>query len=188
MPGSEPLRTIAFLRAVNVGGRFVKMAQLAEHFRTLGYQDVETFINSGNVIFRSDATAPASIGEALKVGLEPLLGFDTEAFVRTEPELYSLVERAKPYQARVSPPGEVNIAFLHHPLTAGQIASLDALRSPVDEFEIAGNEVFWLCQCGQSNSRFSNAVFERKLRIRTTFRRFSMLERLAEQLRDGGSR
>lgn len=182
------LRYVAFLRAINVGGRFVKMGELAGHFRTLGYTRVETFINSGNVIFSASAGNSSSIEEALKAGLEPLLGFGTEAFVRTEAEVHSLTARAKPYQARVSPPGEVNIAFLHSPLAPGQIGTLNTLRSEQDEFEVAEWEIFWLCQCGQSDSKFSNAVFERKLKTRTTIRRLSMLERLSEQLRGGGSK
>jgi uncharacterized protein (DUF1697 family) len=42
---------VAFLRAINVGGRFIKMAELAAHFESLGLADVSTYINSGNVLF-----------------------------------------------------------------------------------------------------------------------------------------
>ena len=53
-------RYIAFLRAVNVGGRIVKMDELREHFAAAGFSDVETFIASGNVIFSSSAKSTAA--------------------------------------------------------------------------------------------------------------------------------
>ncbi len=49
---------VAFLRAINVGGRFLKMAALAEHCRALGLADVQTYINSGNVIFLPQPLTP----------------------------------------------------------------------------------------------------------------------------------
>jgi uncharacterized protein (DUF1697 family) len=180
-------RYVAFLRAINVGGRFVKMADLAQHFRTLGHTDVQTFIASGNVIFRSRARSATTLAQALADGLEPLLGYRTEAFVRTDDELQALAARAAAQQvahrARVGPQGEVNVALLKQPLSPTQAAALAGLRTELDDFAHSGCEVYWLCQSKQSDSKFSNALFERKLTTKTTFRRASMLERLAAQLR-----
>ena len=62
-------------------------------------------------------------------------------------------------------------------------AALEGLRTDLDDFTHSGSEVFWLCKSKQSDSKFSNALFERKLGAKTTIRRASMLERLAEPLR-----
>lgn len=180
-------RYVAFLRAINVGGRFVKMADLAQHFQTLGHAEVQTFIASGNVIFRSRARSSNALAQALADGLEPLLAFRSEAFVRSDAEVQALAQRAAAQQvahrAAVGPQGEVNVAMLAQPLSPAQIAAFEGLRTGLDDFTHSGSEVFWLCKSKQSDSKFSNALFERKLGAKTTIRRASMLERLAEQLR-----
>ncbi len=180
-------RYVAFLRAINVGGRFIKMADLARHFETIGHSDVQTFIASGNVIFRSRARSASALAQAIADGLEPLLGYRSEAFVRGDAEVQTLAQRAAAQQvahrAAVGPQGEVNVALLAQPLSPAQAAALEGLRTDLDDFTHSGSEVFWLCKSKQSDSKFSNALFERKLGAKTTIRRSSMLERLAEQLR-----
>ena len=180
-------RCVVFLRAINVGGRFVKMADLAMHCTALGLTDVQTFIASGNVIFRSHTRSTSTLAKAIEDGLEPLLGFRSDAFVRTDNELHAIAQRAMSYQASfrasVAPQGEVNVAMLARPLSPMQVAALAGLRSDLDDFAHLGTEVYWLCKSKQSDSKFSNAVFERKLGAKATFRRSSMLERLAGQLR-----
>jgi len=83
---------------------------------------------------------------------------------------------------QVGAEGEVNVIFVHRPLTPAQQALLADLSSNVDTFHCLGREAFWLCQCRQSDSRFSNAVFEHKLGLSATFRRANMLERLCTQV------
>ncbi|RZU02329.1 DUF1697 domain-containing protein [Rivibacter subsaxonicus] len=174
---------VAFLRAINVGGRFLKMSALAEHFRSLGHADARTYINSGNVVFSSRARKSDALALALTQGLEPLLGFRSEAFVRSRAEVDAIAARALGHASEVPSLKEVNVAFLDAPLDASQLAELLALRTEVDSFSTEGREVYWLCRVGQSESKFSNAVFERRLRLRTTFRRATMLEGLSSMLR-----
>lgn len=176
---------IAFLRAINVGGRFIKMAALAAHVRSLGHSDVSTYINSGNLIFRSGSKSPERLAAALEAGLAPRLGFETAAFVRSVPQLGAVVERAATFKAAVPVGGDLNVAFLKAPLNEAQRAALQLLRSDIDDFAPGGQELLWICRHKQSDSKFSNAVLERKLRLVTTFRRVSMLETLAAELAAG---
>jgi uncharacterized protein (DUF1697 family) len=179
------IRHVAFLRAINVGGRFLKMAALAEHFRTLGCADVTTFLNSGNVLFRH-RDASDRLAVRLADGLEPLLGYRSDVFLRTESEVLALAKRGAALLETVPADGDVNVALLDAPLSKEQKAALAALRTDLDDFTAKGREVWWLCQSRQSASKFSNAVFERKLKTRTTFRRASMLVKLAEVLKGSG--
>ncbi len=174
---------VAFLRAVNVGGRYIKMAALAQHFQDLGFADARTFINSGNVIFSSTAQDLAALAARLQLQLEPLLGFKSEVFVRPADSIHAMAFRGREHMQRVGDRGEVNVAFLAAPLNAEQVAATQAWKSDIDDFELDALEIFWLCQGRQTDSKFSNAALERKLKIRTTFRRISMLENLSQQLR-----
>lgn len=174
--------TIAFLRAINVGGRFLKMAALQAHFETLGCEGVRTCINSGNVIFETRARKLETLAATLEDGLEPLLGFRSEVFLRTPAQVRAIAQHATAQRAAVPPEGEVNVAFLKAPLTAAQAEALATLKTTLDDFAVQGTEVYWLCRGRQSDSKFSNASFERRLQLRTTFRRQRMLVGLAETL------
>lgn len=173
---------VAFLRAINVTGRFVKMQALADAFHTLGHTDARTHINSGNVLFTSARRSPGPLAQALEEALEPLLGFRTEVFLRSAAEVRAIAARAAALGAALPPGGEVNVCFLRAAPAPAQTAAVLALRSPVDDFELAGAELYWLCRARQSDSRFSNAVLERTLGARSTLRRASMLQGLAARL------
>jgi uncharacterized protein (DUF1697 family) len=173
---------VAFLRAINVGGRFVKMAVLAQHFRDLGHADAQTYINSGNVVFGSASRSSAALATAIGQGLNARLGFETHAFVRTAAQVHDIARRGMALAADRTWT-DVNVAFLSAPLDAQQAVALQALRSDVDEFVVDATEVYWTCRMKQSQSAFSNTVFERRLKVRTTLRRAVMLQGLSQQLR-----
>ena len=172
---------VAFLRAINVTGRFVKMTALASAFHRLGHDDARTYINSGNVIFTS-VSAAADLERQLEASLEAQLGFKTEVFLRTVDDLQRVVNRARALCPRVGDSGEVNVCFLQSEISPAQSAEILTLSSDVDGFECDGREVYWMCQTRQSGSKLSNAVLERKLKARSTLRRVSMLEGLFDVL------
>ena len=145
---------IAFLRALNVGGRFIKMEALAKYFRALGHADVETFINSGNVIFSSPKKSSSALAASIDTGLEPLLGYKADAFVRSESEVHAIAKQAATFEPRVPAPGEVNVAFLARPLSLKQITVLQSLRSELDDFVCDGTEVYCCVVAAKANPNF----------------------------------
>lgn len=173
---------VAFLRAINVTGRFLKMSALAEAFHQVGHADARTFINSGNVIFSASMRSVQTFQNSLEQQLEPLIGFRSDVFLRSVDEVRSISVFADGLRARVSDEGDINVCFLQAPLNAAQRAELDQLKSDVDDFEFGECEVYWLCQTKQSQSKFSNAVLERKLKARSTLRRASMLAGLLKEV------
>lgn len=173
---------VAFLRAINVTGRFVKMSRLAQAFHTLGHGDARTFINSGNVVFSSTARSAAKLGRALEDQLEPLLGFRSEVFLRTAREVKAIAAHGESLRGRVGADGEVNVCFLQTPVSPAMAADVMACRTAQDDFEVGEREIYWLCLTRQSDSRFSNATLERRLKLRSTLRRVSMLAGLAREL------
>ena len=177
-------RYVAFLRAINVSGRFIKMEALAGHFRELGCQEVSTFLNSGNVVFRSPRPSVA-LAHFLEQQLELRLGFKSEVFLRTEAELRAIVAQVAAHLPGVPAGGELNVLLLGSPLTASQIGILSGLGTEMDRLVPGGQEVYWLCQRLQNQSKLANAVFERKLKMKTTLRRGTMLQTLCLRLSNG---
>jgi uncharacterized protein (DUF1697 family) len=172
-------RLYAFLRAINVGGHTVTMPTLRAAFEGLGFDDVETFIASGNVIFSSSAKRLPALERAIEGRLEETLGYEVKTFIRTAAELVALASHKAFPASRVRSAGASCVGFLAQPLSASELRSLVSLKSDIDDFHVHGREVYWLCKKGQSESKFSNAVFEKTVGARITFRGANTVAKLA---------
>lgn len=171
-------RYIAFLRAINVGGHTVKMDALRQHFESLGFANVETFIASGNVVFESEESAPI-LEKRIEEMLAYALGYKVATFIRTEAEL-ARIAAYKPFaKADMEAAMALNIAFMAGPLDDESSLKLMALRTDIDDFHSHEREIYWMCRKKQSESTFSNAVFEKALRRQATFRGANTIQRMA---------
>ena len=90
---ADAVRYIALLRAINVGGRVVKMDRLRTLFETAGFDAVETFIASGNVVFDSSRRNAGDLERTIESHLKKALGYPVATFVRSMPELSAIVLR-----------------------------------------------------------------------------------------------
>ena len=172
-------RLIAFLRAINVGGHVVTMAALRREFEALGVMDVETFIASGNVIFTSRATDVASLEKKVEARLRAALGYEVATFIRTGAEVAAVAGHKAFTASQVRDAGALCVGFLSEPLGAAATRTLMAFTTDIDEFHTHGREVYWLCRKKQGDSTFSNARFEKAVKVRATFRGINTVVRLA---------
>ncbi|MER5638543.1 DUF1697 domain-containing protein [Kitasatospora sp. NPDC002227] len=124
---------IAFLRAVNVGGRTVKMERLRALFTELGLGGVRSYIQSGNVFFTTDETDRAALTRRIEEHLAAALGYDVPVMLRTVEEVEELVE-ADPFAGvEVTPEVRLCVVFLSEPLPADFAFPV---RSPKGDWEI----------------------------------------------------
>lgn len=171
-------RYIAFLRAINVGGRTVTMSRLREAFESMGFANVETFIASGNVIFESRAPRGPALIRRIESRLEVACGFDVTAVLRTDRELAAIVAH-DPFPGMPIPSEKaLNVALLAKPASARAKRALLLRATEADRFHVRGPNVYWLCRTRQSESKFSNAVLEKQLGVKSTLRGIGMLRRL----------
>ncbi len=135
-------RYFALLRGINVGGHRIKMDRLRELIEALGFERVETFIASGNVIFSSASSEADALEEQIANHLHEALGYEVPTFIRSQPELDSVVafEPGEPGSADQS----VYVMFLREPANAEFRQSLEGLSTDTDQFEFAGREAYWL--------------------------------------------
>jgi uncharacterized protein (DUF1697 family) len=174
-------RYIAFLRAINVGGRNVKMDELRRLFEALGFANVETFIASGNVVFDSVDMDEESLTRKIESHLKDSLGYEVATFLRSAPELAS-VSRHQPFpQAQIDSSAALNVAFLAKPLDELQIQKLMALQTEIDTFHVNKREIYWLCLKKQIESTFSNALLEKTLKVKSTLRGISTVQKMVEK-------
>jgi uncharacterized protein (DUF1697 family) len=172
---------IAFLRAINVGGRNVKMNRLREIFELMGFSNVETFIASGNVIFESKSKDEDALVKKIEKGLNESLGFEVATFIRSDSELAAIANYQPFPQPKIDSATALNVAFLSAPLDDKSKESLMALKSDIDGFHVLRREVYWLCLKKQSESKFSNAVLEKTLNMKSTMRGINTIQKMSEK-------
>ena len=139
---SASQRYVAFLRAINVGKRTVKMDRLRSIFDGMELEDVETFIASGNVIFTAPAQDTRALEERIEKELRKELGFEVETFIRTPAEL-DAITKYRPFGDDADG-HTVYVNFFYDALGKDAVERLAALRSEVDDFHVHGREMYWL--------------------------------------------
>ncbi len=161
---------VALLRGVNVGGKNrLPMAELAEYFRAADCAEVETFIQSGNVVFRASASGAQRAVKSVEASLLAKFGHPIPVVLRTALELAAIV-RANPFAGPKADPKVLSVQFLRDPPSAASCAALDPKRSPPDEIRAIGSEVYLRCPNGVARTRFTNDYFDRTLGTVTTAR------------------
>jgi uncharacterized protein (DUF1697 family) len=173
-------RTIAYLRAINVGGHTVKMDALRAHFEALGLVTVETFIASGNVIFDAPPRANAAALEArIEKHLHGALGYEVATFLRNAAENAAAAVFEPFSAAQAAAAHNTYVAFLKAPVTQAQKNAVLAFKSAVDDFAINGRELYWLCTVPSIDSKFSAARLEKVLGAPVTMRNTNTVRKLA---------
>ena len=176
------IRYIAFLRAINVGGRVVTMSRLREVFVGLGFRGVDTFIASGNVVFESRVADPAALERRIERALGAALGYEVATFVRT-PAQVAAIARYEPFPADlVAGAASLNVGLMAAAPPEAAHQALASLPTTGDRFHINGAELYWLLQQKQSESKISNGLLERAIKARATFRGLNTMRRLDAKL------
>jgi uncharacterized protein (DUF1697 family) len=176
------MRAVALLRAINVGGHVVKMDRLKKLFEKAGFTGVETFIASGNVIFDASPTAKtATLERTVETMLEDALGYEVATFIRTGEELVAAAEHEPFPPAALKASLRFNVAFVKQSLDARSVKSVATLATAVEQFHVRGREIYWLSRVMQSESKVSNAVFEKTLGQPSTVRGISTVRKIAEK-------
>ena len=175
---SAPQRYIAFLRAVNVGKRQVKMDALRKLFEAMGFGEVETFIASGNVIFTAPAQDTRALERRIEGELKTGLGFEVETFIRTPAEL-AAITRYRPFGDDADG-HTMYVNFVYEPLDTASVERLEALRTEVDEFRVHGREFYWLARKKISESLVTGPMMAKAIgKVPSTNRNITTVQKLA---------
>jgi uncharacterized protein (DUF1697 family) len=172
-------RHFAFLRAVNVGGRTVRMDRLRAAFQGMGFSGAETFIASGNVIFEAEAARPGVLERRIESGLREALGYDVEVFLRSTSELAEIACREAFPPADVASAHAVYVALVAEVLDDAARERVLAAQTPNDSFSVHGRDVYWLSRVRFSESVFSGPKLDKVLGVKATLRNVKTVRRLA---------
>ena len=174
-------RCAAFLRAVNVGGRVVKMEALKKVLESMGLTEVESFIASGNLVFSSKGVN--GLDAKIAAALERACGFEVPVFVRTLSEVAAAAEH-DPFPKRDAARFPTSlIGFLSKELDAEGVERLSRLSTKEDLFHVRGREFWWLSAHHPARPAITGRQLEKALGQPTTLRNPNTIRRMAERFR-----
>jgi uncharacterized protein (DUF1697 family) len=174
-------RQIALLRGINVGGhRKVPMARLREVLGDLGYADVKTYVQSGNVVLTGPERSDAATEQALARELEEAFGFDIAVVVRTRDEIAGVVA-ADPFAEVAGDPARYHVLFLSEapdPERVARAADPDAFAP--DTYALKGRELYLWTPDGIRDSKLMRALTDKRLGVTSTARNWRTVNKLLE--------
>lgn len=182
------MRYIAFLRAVNVGKRQVKMTRLRELFTELGYGEVRTYIQTGNVFFEADETDRAALERAIERHLLDALGFAVTTFVRTVEEVDAALASDPFAGIAVGPDTRLCCLFTSAPLPADlALPVVSAGRDATLTIVAASPDVVFVV-IEQVPGKAGNAIafIEKTYNVQATARFFHTMQKLVAAAKEGG--
>ena len=174
---------VSLFRGINVGGHHqVRMSELKDLHEALGFKDVLPYIQSGNVVFKSDEVDPARLRKRIEDDFEARFGFHVEVIVRTSAELREIIEQ-NPFQSYQSIESNwLVVMFLAaRPDAAAQEHLLKTYTGP-EELHIIGQEAYIYYPEGIGRSKLTNTLLEKKLKTAGTARNWNTVLRLQQMM------
>ncbi len=173
---------VALLRAINVGGRTLAMADLRALLADLGLPGARTLMQSGNVVFEGAAKGTTKIGTALECLLEQetekRLRLEVDYLVRTAPEWRAIIA-ANPFRREAEDdPAHLVVIPLKAAATKAQMAALEAAIKGRERVRANGRELYIVYPDGIGRSKLTIALIERKLETRGTARNWNTVLKL----------
>ena len=170
-------RQIALLRGINLGSRRrVAMGDLRELLTGLGYGDVRTLLQSGNVVLTSKHSGKA-LERELERELSSSFGFEIVVLVRTHAELADVIER-NPLAAVATDPKRLQVTFLSDEPDAKRLGELAGLDVAPEQFVISGREIYAWHPDGMQRSRLAAALSDSRLGVVGSARNWNTVTKL----------
>lgn len=171
---------VALVRGLNVGGRAkLRMDELRALFAALGHADVTTYIQSGNVVFKSPVDRPSELAHGVEERIAGDLALPVTVLVRTRDELAQVV-RGNPFLDRRADVAKLHVTFLAAVPDAVPVRELNGQRFDRDELRVVGREVYLHCPDGYGRTKLSNTFLERRLGVAATTRNWKTVTTLLE--------
>jgi uncharacterized protein (DUF1697 family) len=173
-------RHIALLRGINVGGhKKVPMADLRRVLEDAGFEDVKTYVQSGNVALTAKEKSPGKVKRAVEKAIEEAFGFDVAVVVRSRDEIAALVEDDPLGDLATDPKFRI-VVFLAEKLDRTRLADVDADEFAPEAFALRDYEIVMWAPDGQRDSRLVKTLTERRTGVVGTARNWRTVEKLLD--------
>ncbi|HSZ37176.1 MAG TPA: DUF1697 domain-containing protein [Acidimicrobiales bacterium] len=173
-------RYVALLRSVNIGGYGrMAMSDLRETFGSLGYDDVVTYIQSGNVLFSTSTRSEDAIVEAIEQRIAHDFGDAPAVLLRTVADLRRIGAKS-PFAKKGADPARHHVTFLDEAPAKATVRDLQLPPSGKDELVVDGREVYVHTPNGYAETKYTGTFIERRLGVVSTTRNWNTVTKLCE--------
>jgi uncharacterized protein (DUF1697 family) len=176
---------VSMLRGINVGGhKQIKMDKLRSSLEALGLEQVKTYIQSGNVVFKSPKTSPLALSRKIEARISEDFGFSVSVISRTVDEIVSTIAN-NPFLNRPGiDPEKLHVAFLSEPPAAPALKKLAELTLAPDQSRCRDKEVYLYFPNGVSGSSLWKHPLDRVLSVEATMRNWKTVNALHKMCMD----
>lgn len=177
---------LALLRGINVSGKkIIKMEEFRNLMESVGYGNVKTYIQSGNVIFESDGKSKIKIAASIEALIEGHYGFDVKVFVLDIKDIEKAIDN-NPFVSKRQPEGagskKLYVTFLSEKPSNEKMQNLREAPIGHDLIEVVDDVLYFKLESKASESKLSNNLIESRLKLKATTRNWNTTLKLFEML------
>ena len=177
---SDIMKYVAFLRGINVGGKNkIKMETLCEVCSALGFANVKTYINSGNVIFETSKTDDKKLAEKLEKAIEKEFLLNIKVMVRTISEIENIIKN-NPFDRQFENDKDLHVFFLDEELSNEKRELLLSNNNENEKFAVRNREIFCLLRVSVLDSLMGKDYIGKKLKVSATARNWRTVNKILE--------
>lgn len=175
---------VAMLRGINVSGhKVIKMDQLRASFAALGFSNIKTYVQSGNVVFEAAKDSAASLSKQIEEKILRDFGFSVPVFLKTAKELEEIIKRNPFLTDPAIDHSKLHVTFLSDTPPKTALEQLQPLAIKPEQFHIMGREIYLYCPNGYGRTKLSNSAIEKKLSVGATTRNWTTTNTLLAMTR-----
>lgn len=172
---------IALLRAINVGGHnLIKMDALRKSFEALGLKSVQTYVQSGNVVFSAPKQSEVALSGKLQAKILRDFGLSVVVIVRSAEDINQVVKKNPFLKEKGIDIIRLHVAFLSGPPEKAALKALEAFPADSDRFRLSGKEIYLHYPNGSGKAKLANNVLEKVLSVSATTRNWNTVNTLRE--------
>jgi uncharacterized protein (DUF1697 family) len=174
------MRYVALLRGINVGGNtMIKMEELRKMLEDLGFRNVASYINSGNLAFDVPKSTEEKLVTKIEKAIEKDFGTPVPVMVREQKDMERIIA-ANPFYGEYGSPKEMHVLFLKEEMPKEKRDQLLEAATAPERFEIKGREIYCHLLLGVANSLLGKSFIEKKLKLAVTGRNWRTVEKLTD--------
>lgn len=173
---------IALLRGINVSGqKLIKMADLRQHLSALSFQNIQTYIQSGNIVFQSHEKADA-VESLIAEKIEEVYGFTVPVLVKSKEELNEIYEHNPFLNGKDSDSRFLHVTMLNGKSKSDAKTLLYDYIAQSEKLAIRNREVYLFMPSGYGKTKLTNTLIEKKLGVNATTRNWKTITKLVEMV------
>jgi len=170
---------ISILRGINVSGqKIIKMDALKKMYENLNFEDIQTYVQSGNVIFSSKENEPKKLEKIISSKIKTQFGFDIPVIVLSAKTLETIIKNNPFAKDKLKDISFLHVTFLADKTEQFSKESIIEKKLPNEEIEFTSNAVFIYCPNGYGKTKLNNNFLENKLKVQATTRNWKTTNEL----------